>query len=730
MTAASADTERRLFRVGGLWCTSCARAVELVLRRQAGVVGARVSFATGTAVVDVASSGPSLDRLMVPVRKLGYRPAPWDPHPGPWRPDEALSTQLSVRLAVAVLLGMWVMLFQLALYVGEPGPEDARWLASLAGAFSTPVVWVAGARFHRAGFRTLRAGAPGMDFLVSAGSIAAWTVSMASLWAGRVEVWFDTATMLVTLLLAGRAIESRIRARGLQRVETVVRPAVERAVVFRGEDEAECPLESVSVGEVCRVESEHQIPFDGVVEAGHAALDASVLTGESEPVPVGPGDPVQAGAVVMEGSLRLRVTAGVGERRIDAIAARVSEALDQRTELQAVADAFAERLVPGVGVLAGVTGLAVWATTGDPTAATLRAVAVWVVTCPCALGLAVPVAAAVSVAAAARRGIVFRDPDALERAARVEHVVFDKTGTLTAARPQVVQVEPEWAADRVLARAASAEWGIEHPLAATLRHAADRRGLEVDRRGRRRVLPGCGVAWQPPQGPEVRVGSPEWAGADGSVPDDAVAVAEGSTLLGWVRVDAPLLPGAAEVVASLKARGMTVSLWSGDGEARVRAVAAELNISDARGRQGPEDKAEAVRARTAQGVSVAFVGDGINDAPALASADLGVAVSGAAEAALAVSPVVLRRGGVEQVEHLLRGARRARSVMRQNLLWAVVYNATAIPAAIAGVVSPQWAAAAMVLSSLTVSANAVRLQDSGTRRGRALEGVSVPRSPA
>lgn len=701
-------SERQLFRVGGLWCTSCAKAVELVLSREQGVTSARVSFATGTAVVD--GDNLSLDRLMRSVKKLGYRPAPWDPNPTHWVPDDRLYRSLAIRLAVAVVLGMWVMLFQLTLYVSELDFRSARLLAAGAGALCTPVVWVAGFRFHLAAFRTLRAGAPGMDFLVSAGSLSAWSLSMVHLLQGRTEVWFDSATMLITWMLLGRLWEGRIRRRGLTALQDLLRPARVRPVAG-GQDAPLQPAESVSVGDLIRLEANETLGVDAEVQQGNGALDTSSLTGEARPSPTGPGDPVYAGFLLMEGSLLLRVTAAVGERRIDHMAQRVRSALDQRTQLQATAERFAERWVWLVGALALGAAVTAWAGGAGAPDAVLRGVAVLIISCPCALSLAAPVAMAAAMSTATRCGVVFRDPDGLERAARVDTVVFDKTGTLTGTAPEVVRLETAADRDQVLSWAASAEWGLNHPYAVALRRAAHSRGLPLECGGVRESVPGRGVQWTAPDGARIRVGAPGSFVSSTSQrlaapPSDAVGIEKNGQAVGWLQFEVPLRPEAQEAATALRSAGITLQLGSGDADPRVESVARTLGIDSYRGRQSPEAKADHVASLP----RAAFVGDGINDAPALARAHLGIAVPHAADAALAAASVVLQGGGLMQLVRMLALARKTMSVIRQNLVWAVGYNVVALPAAFFGFVSPEWAALAMLSSSLTVSLNALRLR--------------------
>ncbi len=726
--SAAEDPQVNLLRVEGMWCTSCARAVEKSLRRMAGVSDAQVSFATKVAVVQGRVSLPDLTRV---VRQAGYEAQSWTPSVGIAPLDETVLLGLGMRVAVAVFCTMWVMMLQLVLYVGQLPHEEARWVAVGAGILATPVVFVAGGRIILAGYRTLRALVPGMDTVVALGALSAWTLSIAELMSGSSDVWFDTAAMLITLLLVGRLLQARVQARGDAAVAEALGDTPERVCRVVDGHSVEVEARALRMGDRVSAACGDTLAVDGVVVAGSASIDRAALTGESVPALVQSGALVFAGERLLAGAIELSVQATVGIRRIDGLREQVRNALGQRSELLSTADRFAERLIPAVVVIALSVGVLVGVSTGDVSQAALRCVTVLVVTCPCAIGLAAPLALSVAVSAAARRGIVFRSYDALERAATVDTIVFDKTGTLTEGRVSLVGFESASGGyDEALQAAASAEWGIEHPIASAIREAARQRGIALDSAGRRAVMPGQGVTWVRPDGREVRVGRPEWAlgdasdvassaatgPADGAAPrtptsnvlaEVAVHVSGGPA--GRWMVQDRLRPDAQSALDELRAAGFTVSMWSGDAAGPAATVADTLGISDARAEQSPEDKADGVRGLAAKGLRVAFVGDGANDAPALSEAYLGVASVGAVEAAMSAAPVVLLGGGVRAVTVGLSLARSTRQIVRQNLAWALVYNLAALPLAATGLISPVVAAGAMLLSSLTVAVNAARL---------------------
>ncbi len=720
----SAAAEPLLLDVQGLWCGSCARAVERALSREPSVRHARVSFATGTAVVETGADGADIGRLTEIVDRLGYRAsahAPGrrarDPHPGQLR-------DLQVRVAIAALFSMWTMVASLTLYLSGPGEipaETRRLLATASGLFATPVLFGAGSSVLLAAWRTLRVGVPGMDFLIATGALSAYALSMTQLARGLDEVWFDTSCALLLLLLLGRIVELGVRRRGVDAVEGLLALAPNLARVATPERGLETrAVASVREGDELEVRPGETFPADGVVRAGRSSVDRAPLTGESLPLAVAPGDPVHAGCLNGEGVLRVRVTQPLGERRIDQVAARVRRTLDQRCELHAIAQRFAERLVPFVLLLAGAVLAGVGLATGDLAAATLRAVTVLVVTCPCALGMATPVALLVAVGEAARRGIVFRDPDALERAAQVDTVVFDKTGTLTRGRPSVAGVHPApgVAKETLLALAGEAEAGSGHPLGEAVWRAA---GRPDGRSGERRELPGAGLVWERRRQPRFRIGSRRWLEGSGVVVPPAPSppgsqlselwVAEGDRHLGCITLEDEPRSDAAATLAQLEGEGFDLALLSGDTAGAVDAVAMRLGGPAVR-RAGcrPEDKAAWIARRQEAGARVAFVGDGINDAPGLAEAFVGIAVEGATPVATESASIVLQVSDLRRVADAIGLARAARRTMAQNLIWAVSYNALALPLAVSGWIRPEFAAIAMAASSLSVVLNALRLR--------------------
>lgn len=707
-TSSPSWTPGRL-RVSGLWCTSCAHALERAFTRMDGVVEAHVSFAAMEAVVRFDPRKTSLASLAGRAEAVGYGARVVDDVADP--DDDAVGAAINdtaVRLAAALVFGMWSMAGAWSILL-VPGLSDAETLAlaRMAVAATIPVVLFSGLPFLRAGVRTTRVGAPGMDALVALGAVLSLVLSVVHVLRGEAVVYVDTATMLVTLLLAGRLIEHVARRRGARALANLL-CAVPAGARRRGTDgvDADVLAKDVVVGDHVVVDAGAVVAVDGVVVEGVADVSAAVVTGEAVPVVVAPGAVVLAGSRVGQGSLVLRVTAGVGERRVDRLASRARELLVARDGAAALAERAARVLVPVVFVLAVLAGVVVLFTDGSVEAGLVRALTVVVVTCPCALGLATPAALLAATASARRAGVVFRDVRALESAARLRTVAFDKTGTLTTGALTIVAQRAHTAlsVDDALALAVAVEGELEHPVAAALRRALGDRPRPTAHE--RVVLPGRGVR-AVVDGRVVAVVTGAVDAADRA--DLAVDVLVDDVAVATFVFDDDVRVDAAAAVAALRAAGLRLVMLSGDRASRAHALGARLGFApeDVHGGLTPEGKLQALTALRATG-AVAFVGDGDNDAAALAAADVGVAVQGSTHAALEAAPVVLQQPGIASVARALGLARRTASVMRLNLAFAVVFNAVLIPAAMLGAVSPLAAAVAMGASSLIVTLHALR----------------------
>jgi P-type Cu+ transporter len=711
--------------VRGMWCTSCANALEHVLRRQAGVLDAKVNFASESALVQWDSGATTLSDLVAHAARHGYECVP----DGEGHDRRALFAKikgdLSLRLVVALFFSMWVMVAQWSLYLapeGSIGIREQYWLAFFAGLSAAPVIFYCAAPFFAAAWRTLRARAPGMDFLVTMGASAACLLSVWRLFEGRSTVYFDSAVMIVTFLLVGRLLEAVVRSRSSDAVRELLELPPETAAVLDPSGSERVMLaKRVSRGSIIRIRPGERVPLDGIITQGMSSVDRSILTGETSFKTLKPGDAVEAGALNGEGELLVDVSGIWGQRRVDLIAHSVREMLARKSATQAFAERFTRYLVPAICSIAAA--VLIWDVIHgvDIGAAFERAVAVLVITCPCALGMAVPLALTAGVGRAARMGILFRDVEAIEKAGRVSLFFLDKTGTLTEGAPRLVDWTPASGVSKaeLIEEAAIAERGSEHPLAKVI---LSLRAEPVGRRapvptGTSRAVPGSGVEWRDENGTTILVGNRHFLTTSGIRPPEiitdhtSVHVARNGLWRGCLLfADAPR-QGAKQAVAALRKSGAEIAMLTGDDfEVAVR-VAEAVGIADGLvfATQQPEAKAARIVTAQARGCIVAFVGDGLNDAPALAAADLGVAVGSASASSVAAASIALIDGGIEKLDAALVVAKATARVMHQNFGAAVVYNLLAVPLAASGFVAPAMAAALMIASSLSVTLNAARL---------------------
>ncbi len=598
----------------------------------------------------------------------------------------------------------------------------------------------------RTAWRQGRHGTVSMDTLVAMGTLAAWSYSVVVTVAPQVVMeagiepvtYFDSSCMIIGLILAGRWLEARARSQASGAVAALVGLQARSARLVQGDNEVDVPIERVAPGDLLRVRPGEKVPVDGVVSSGSSAVDESMLTGEPLPVTRGVGDPVIGATLNGSGTFLMRATHVGRDSVLGQIVRMVREAQGSKAPIQRIADRVTGWFVPLVIVLAALTFLA-WLVLGPEPSLTLAlvsAISVLIIACPCAMGLATPTAVMVGTGRAAQQGILIRGGAALEMAGRVDTVIFDKTGTLTMGRASVTAVRPsgEASAELLLSLAASAERGSEHPLATAILAAAASRGLATREAETFEALTGRGVRARV-EGRDVLVGNrdllleegveaaavPPAEAAGGPAARTTVYVAADGRSLGAIDIDDPIKPGAAEAVRRLRDAGLAVRLLSGDTAVAAEAVAARIGITSVTAGVRPVDKAEHVRALQAQGHRVAMVGDGINDAPALAQADVGIAIGGGTDVAIEASDITLVGGDPRLVGAAVDLSRRTLRVIRENLAWAFGYNIVLIPVAM-GVLypvlglrlDPMLAAAAMAFSSVSVVLNSLRLR--GTAR--------------
>lgn len=720
---ASVRRARRLVvSIEGMWCAGCAMAVERAIARVPGVRFASTSFAGGSALVrwDDEDFDPAL--VIERVARLGYKVAPLIDVDEIERRIAEQVQAVWLRLAVALFFGMWSMAGSLVLYL-EPqvAASGAGWRIALGSvAAAVPVITYAGWSFYRMGWRTLRAGVPGMDALISLGVLTATALSLWQLAQGRAEVYIDTATMLVTFLLVGRLIELHARRRSSAAV-AALRQAVPETARRLGADGVarEVRVSELRVGEQVVVRAGERIAVDGSVVEGDSEVDRALVTGEAVPVAVRPGDAVEAGSVNLSCRLVLEVGTPHGERFIDRVGLRMLELTGTKSQAALQAERFARWLLPLALALSALAFAAGFVATGSFDQAALRALSVLVAACPCAVGLALPLAYATATATAARHGVLFRDPAAMEALAAARSVLFDKTGTLTAG---ALEVAATLGAERgqLLAWAAQAEAGIAHPMARAIEAAARAEGvLPKTQSANAPQRFGQGTRWQDPEtGVTTLVGASAWLAAQGvATPASSTPLSAGATRVEVARdgrwVGALILrdrlrPDAAGAVATLQRAGLSTSLVTGDRHEAAVAVAAAVGMTPEQVRAGclPEGKVDVLGAVRGP---VVFVGDGVNDSLALAAADCGIAVQDASAAAVASAGVVVAAGGLGSVVRAWRESRRTLRIVRQNLLFSVGYNVGVLAFAASGMIPPVVSAIAMLCSSLSVVANSARL---------------------
>ena len=716
--------------IDGMTCASCVARVEKALLRVPGVVGAEVNLATEQArVTRLAGSAPSAD-LLAAVQRAGYAAhehrddaAPAAAQATPWLTDGRrvlLAALLSAPLAlpmVGVLFGQHWML---------PG-----WLQLL---LATPVQFWLGGRFYRAGWSALRAGSGNMDLLVALGTSAAYGLSVFTLAAAgdaTPALYFESAAVVITLVLFGKWLETRAKRQTTDAIRALQALRPDTARVRRGGVEAEVALAEVAVGDEVVVRPGERVPVDGVLLEGRSHVDESLLTGESLPVARGPGEHVTGGAVNGEGLLVVRTTAVGAETALARIVRLVESAQAKKAPIQRLVDRVSAVFVPVVIAVALVT-LAAWWLSGaaPPATALLHAVAVLVIACPCALGLATPAAIMVGTGVAARRGILIQDVVALEALRDVAVIAFDKTGTLTEGRPRLVDaiaLDGDRAA--LLADAAALQRGSEHPLARAVLEAVPADGGVATGVV---AVPGRGVRGRL-GARDLQLGSGPWMDELGvdvtALAERAAALQQAGRSVSWLAQDDAsgakprlrgllafgdaLKPGAAQAIARLAALGVRPVLVSGDNRGSAQAVAAQLGIEEVHAEVLPGAKAgvvAALRSGLAPGAKVAMVGDGINDAPALAAADVGIAMATGTDIAMQTAGVTLMRGELALVAQAVAISRATTRKIRQNLFWAFVYNVVGIPLAALGLLSPVLAGAAMAMSSVSVVTNALLLR--------------------
>jgi Cu+-exporting ATPase len=751
-----AQAETLVLDVDEMTCASCVARVERVLTAQPGVLEATVNLANGTAQVRLLPAPGRAAALAQALGDAGYPARPRDS--GAPAPDTRTAEADSLRrnLIVAAVLTAPVFVLEMG---GHLIPAFHHWLH---GTFGTLPLWILqfvlttavlagpGRVFFRRGIPALIKAQPDMNSLVAIGTAAAWGFSTVATFAPAAlpdtarAVYFEAAAVIVTLILLGRWLEARAKGRTGQAIRRLMQLAPRSARVDRAGEAVDLPIDQIVVGDVIHLRPGERVAVDGTVTEGESHIDESMITGEPMPVARRPGDPVTGGTVNGTGALRYRATHVGADTVLAQIIRMVEEAQGSRLPIQDVVNRVTLWFVPAVLAVAVLT-VAAWAAFGPAPALThalVAGVAVLIIACPCAMGLAVPTSIMVGTGRAAELGVLFRRGAALQALQAVQIVALDKTGTVTAGRPELTDITVTSGTEEAALRlAAAVEGASEHPIARAVLRAATARGLDLPQATDFASVTGHGVRAMV-EGQAVLVGTARFLRDQGIDPAALEPTAQGwaaqgrtplylaaeGRALAALAVSDPVKPGSRAAIAALRAMGLRVVMMTGDAQGTAQAVAAEVGIDEVRAELLPDGKLAAIRALREGGARLAFVGDGINDAPALAAADTGIAIGTGTDVAIASADVVLMRGELSGVVNAIDLSRRTMGNIRQNLIWAFGYNAALIPVAAGALypvngmqLSPMLAAGAMALSSVFVVSNALRLR----RAGPALEGTAA-----
>lgn len=752
-TDASAPGEELLLHVNGMWCTSCAWLIEHALKSLPGIVQAEASFATDLVKVRYCPQDLPPDKIIARINALGYRAERYTTDS---ETADAERRDLLIRTGIAAFLWANVMSFSLVLYAGyfeQISGSVRRGLPFVLMALATPVVFYCAQPVLRLAWRGLLNRAIRMEVLLAIGILAAYGYSVVQAFRGEIHLYFDTATVIVTLVLAGKLIERGAKERVSQWIAALHRMMPNKARLIARGEERFVSVQALEPGQVFVVKAGEHVPADGLVIDGQSHVDESLLTGEATPIGKHSGDLVAAGSVNLDGLLHVQATRSAGDSALSRIIQQVEQALGSRCDLERTVDRVSRVFVPCVVLIAAATFLFTWlvgsATMGQ---ALMRGITVLVIACPCALGLATPLTITAAFGAACRRGILVRDSRVLETVRKIDTVILDKTGTVTEGKfslielisceqPQAepvlagrhdgrsiesrpsLEIESPFDNEEALSLLSSLERFSEHPLGEAVTKLAQARkcsvydaasveihkgrgitGVVNDRSvfaGNRRLIAELGIQIAPEVEPPARESE-----------------AEGKTVsfMGWGgRIRALAIFGdrvkaeAAPLIEELKRRGIEVRLVSGDSPATTKWTASAVGIDSFESEILPEQKAEVVRRLQERGAVVAMVGDGINDAPALAQADLGIAMASGTDIAMRAAAVILMNGSILKVLDVFDLSSRTMRVVHQNLFWAFFYNSLGISLAVAGLLNPIMAAAAMLLSSVSVVGNSLRL---------------------
>ena len=725
--------------LSGIRCASCVWLIEKFLMKQDGLLSARVNYATHKATITWTSEIITLDTILNAIRSIGYLPHP-SRHNGTAELFAQEKQELLLRFGTAGFFSMQLMLFTAALYAGFfEGMEERYKLAFqlISWALATPVLFYSGYPFLSSAFHSLKRLTLNMDVLVALGSLSAYCYSIAMIVLGG-EVFFDTASMIITFILLGRFLEagSRLKA-GNAIAELAELQPHEALLISESGETTMVPIAAVKIGERIEVIPGDRIPLDGKVLDGEAEVNESMLTGESNPVLKAVGSEVFAGSFSINGRLRIRVTGNAGGTLLAQIIRTVEAAQARKAPIQGIADKTAGYFVPATIILALATFLYWKLTAAGTVSALMNAVSVLVIACPCALGLATPLAILVGTTAAGKKGILVKGGDIFETVSKTTTVVLDKTGTLTTGKPSMTDIHDYDLTPSFMQHVASLEASSEHPTGRAIVAAWEGELLKT---AQFKATPGRGVsgvidgeiwragsiAFMAEEGIELQPLHQSCASALEAEGKTIVMVACGHKLAGIIGLIDDLREDALPLIAGLRKKGLSLKILTGDNRGVADYIAAKCGITDVEAGLGPLEKASVIRALKAKGECVMMVGDGINDAPALTEADTGVTLGHASGIALESASVAILKDDLRLINTLMESSSKCFSIIRQNLVWAFSYNLIAMPLAVSGVLHPIISALLMVTSSLVVVSNSLRLQG---RHEKHLTRESIGRAP-
>jgi Cu+-exporting ATPase len=720
-TGYSVPTRDVEFNIEGMTCAACAARIEKVVSRLDAVKSVNVNLSSEKAHISFVPGVIQESDLIRTIEKAGYgaklasETVAEDEKLRKEREykREVIKFWVSVVLTAPLVIQMLYMLFGGMALI----PNWVSWL------LATPVQFYIGWRFYKGAYHSLRGGAANMDVLVALGTSVAYLYSAILTVQGRPDVYFDSSATVVTLIFMGKLLEARAKAKSSSAIEALAKLGAKVAHVLRDGEETDVPVGELRVGDIVRVRPGEKVPSDGIVQEGNTAIDESFLTGESLPVAKAPGDPVVGASVNQTSAFTMEITKVGADTALSQVIRLVDQAQGSKAPVQRLADKISGIFVPIVLVIALVT-LILWGIFGGWSHGLIAAVAVLVIACPCSLGLATPTAIMVGTGLGAESGILIKGGEHLELAHKVNAVIFDKTGTITLGKPQVTNV---WTAEDVvehelMAAAAALESQSEHPLGTAIVKYTKEQQITIPSATNVEAIPGKGIEGLV-NGRRVRIGNRRWLTETGisSSPDEvlvrfesegktAVIVASDEKLLGVIAIADTIKSDAKDTVEQLKDMGIEVCMITGDNERTATAVATEVGISHVIAGVLPGDKAAKVEELRKNGRVVAMVGDGINDAPALAAADIGIAMGTGADVALEAADIALMHGNMHGVVDAIRLSKATMRKIRQNLFWAFFYNVLGIPLAALGILSPIIAGAAMAFSSVSVVSNSLLLR--------------------